>query len=158
MIRRLGVGSATQAEAAEDATQEAQARLAMADAVQEMLERERPAWRAELGTEQADAAIERLTRLTRERAAAAAVVIDPDDAEDLLDDGLTAWAPEHQRRADLAGRAARVRRAVIGAQREALVRRRDAAEIDEAVLRRMLHELDLEDESLSASWITRAGS
>ena len=158
VIRRLGVGSATQAEAAEDATQEAQARLAMADAVQEMLERERPAWRAELGTEQADAAIERLTRLTRERAAAAAVVIDPDNAEDLLDDGLTAWAPEHQRRADLAGRAARVRRAVIGAQREALVRRRDAAEIDEAVLRRMLHELDLEDESLSASWITRAGS
>ncbi|WP_449386508.1 cation:proton antiporter [Cellulomonas soli] len=158
VIGRLGVGSAAQAEAAEDATQEAQARLAMADAVQQMLERERTTWRAELGAQQADEAIDRLTRLTRERAAAAAVVIDPDNAEDLLDDGLTAWAPEHQRRADLAARTARVRRAVIGAQRAALVRRRDAGQIDEAVLRRMLHELDLEDESLSASWITRAGS
>lgn len=158
VIRRLGVGSAAEVEAAQDATQEAQARLAMADAVQQMLERERPAWRAELGDDRADAEIERLTRLTRERAAAAAVVIDPDNAEELLDDGLTSWAPDHRRRAARASRAARVRRAVIGAQRDALVRRRDAGEIDEAVLRRMLHELDLEEESLSASWITRAES
>ena len=33
--------------------------------------------------------------------------------------------------------------------------RRDSGELDEAVMRRMMRELDLEDESLSSSWVTR---
>ena len=33
--------------------------------------------------------------------------------------------------------------------------RRDAGELDETVMRRMMRELDLEDESLSSSWVER---
>lgn len=35
------------------------------------------------------------------------------------------------------------------------MRKRDAGEVDEAVMRWMLHELDLEEEALSASWLNR---
>ncbi|VEH34665.1 Uncharacterised protein [Cellulomonas fimi] len=35
------------------------------------------------------------------------------------------------------------------------MQRRDAGELDEAVVRRMMRELDLEDESLAASWLER---
>ena len=52
-------------------------------------------------------------------------------------------------------RTQRLRREIVAAQREVLMERRDSGELDEAVMRRMMRELDLEDESLSSSWVTR---
>jgi len=49
----------------------------------------------------------------------------------------------------------RLRREILAAQRQVLVARRDAGELDEAVMRRVLRELDLEDERMSASWLNR---
>ncbi|WP_444662707.1 hypothetical protein ACT17Q_12215 [Cellulomonas sp. CW35] len=40
-------------------------------------------------------------------------------------------------------------------QREVLMAYRDAGELDEAVMRRMMRELDLEEESLASSWVSR---
>jgi CPA1 family monovalent cation:H+ antiporter len=54
-----------------------------------------------------------------------------------------------------ASRAQRLRRDIVAAQRGVLMERRDAGELDETVMRRMLRELDLEDESLSSSWVER---
>ncbi|GIG30268.1 cation:proton antiporter [Cellulomonas marina] len=48
-----------------------------------------------------------------------------------------------------------LRRRLVAAQRAVLVRRRDRGELDEEVMRRMLRELDLEDEAMSASWVER---
>ncbi|NKY41149.1 hypothetical protein, partial [Cellulomonas septica] len=38
---------------------------------------------------------------------------------------------------------------------EVLMERRDSGQLDETVMRRMMRELDLEDESLSSSWLER---
>jgi len=52
-------------------------------------------------------------------------------------------------------RTQRLRRDIVAAQREVLMGRRDSGDLDETVMRRMMRELDLEDESLSSSWVTR---
>jgi len=166
VIRRLGVGSAD--ESVQDAAQEAAVRVATADAVQEVLERQREDWSAHLGPERADELIDRLSGVWRARATAAAVMLDPDSADELLPDepdplaeasGLTGVmrqvSPSKVPTAEEGLRTQRLRREIVAAQREVLMDRRDSGELDEAVMRRMMRELDLEDESLSSSWVTR---
>ncbi len=166
VIRRLGVGSAD--EAASDASQEAATRIATADAVQRVLESRRGELAASIGADAADEAIDRMSAMWRGRAAAAAVMLDPDHAEDLLPDGVhpsesarglgPAGRPPGDGRlpgAEETRRTQRFRREIVAAQREVLMQRRDAGELDEAVMRRMMRELDLEDESLSSSWLER---
>lgn len=165
VIRRLGVGS--ESEVADDAAQEAATRVATAAAVQRVLEDQRPEWTAMMGPESADKAISRLTAMWRGRAAAAAVMLDPENADDLLPDGIDPAESAHglgpagrPATGELPGveeasRAQRLRRDIVAAQREVLMERRDAGELDETVMRRMLRELDLEDESLSSSWVER---
>jgi CPA1 family monovalent cation:H+ antiporter len=70
------------------------------------------------------------------RAAAAAAVAARPDAEPAADGG----------RAGLA----ELRRAVLQAERDELLRLRRAGEVEEPVLRRVLHELDLAEAALSA--------
>ncbi|MDM7830871.1 cation:proton antiporter [Cellulomonas edaphi] len=165
VITRLGVGSAS--EIANDAAQEAATRVATAEAVQRVLEDQRPEWTAIMGEEGAEKAITRLTGLWRGRAAAAAVMLDPDNADELLPDDVDPQESVHglgpagrPATGELPGveeasRAQRLRRAIVAAQRDVLMARRDAGELDEVVMRRMLRELDLEDESLSSSWVER---
>ncbi|MDQ0371798.1 cation:proton antiporter [Cellulomonas humilata] len=163
VIRRLGVGSAD--ETARDAAQEAAVRVATADAVQEVLERQRDDWSAHLGPERADELIDRMSGAWRARATAAAVMLDPDSADELLPDepdeptGLTGVmrqvSTSQVPTAEEGLRTQRLRREIVAAQREVLMDRRDSGELDEAVMRRMMRELDLEDESLSSSWVTR---
>ena len=165
VIRRLKVGS--ESEIADDAAQEAATRVATADAVQRVLEEQRPEWNALMGEEKAHKAIERLTGLWRSRAAAAAVMLDPDNADELLPDDVDPAEAVHglgpagrPATGELPGveeasRSQRLRRSIVAAQREVLMQRRDAGELDETVMRRMLRELDLEDESLSSSWVER---
>ena len=64
-------------------------------------------------------------------------------------------SPSHVPTAEEGLRTQRLRREIVAAQREVLMERRDSGELDEAVMRRMMRELDLEDESLASSWVTR---
>jgi CPA1 family monovalent cation:H+ antiporter len=166
VIRWLRVGSDD--EAARDAAQEAATRVATAEAVQQALEARRDAWAEAIGPERADETIDRLSAMWRARAAAAAVMLDPDHADELLPDHVDAsesargLGPLGGPREDgaLPGaeesrRAQKLRRQVVAVQREVLMERRDAGELDETVMRRMMRELDLEDESLSSSWLER---
>lgn len=165
VVTRLGVGSGQ--DVAEDATQEAAMRIATADAVQGYFESRRAQLAQQVGPEQADRMIERMSTSWRQRAAAAAVMLDPEHADELLPDGASARdaarglgplgdAALPDLPAAVVGRKVHaMRRAVIAAQREVLMEHRDAGELDEAVMRRMMRELDLEEEALASSWVTR---
>ncbi len=165
-ITKLGVGS--HQEVVQDAAQEAATRVATAAAVQQYLESMRAEFTLALGPERAAHLVERLSASFRARAAAAAVMLDPDHADELLPDDVD---PAEAARglgpggrpaqdgalpgADESRRAQRLRRQIVEVQRDVLMERRDAGELDEAVMRRMMRELDLEDESLSSSWLER---
>ncbi|MGW6131800.1 cation:proton antiporter [Cellulomonas sp. NPDC055163] len=152
VIRRLGVGS--QEEDARDASQEAELRVATAGAVRRVLEERAPEWARELGDEQAARLVQRLVGATTARAQAAAAMIDPEGGTRRGEDGD--GASGRLLPAPLAGRRGQqLRRDLVRAQREVLVERRDAGELDETVMRRVLRELDLEDEALAASWVNR---
>ncbi|MBT0992731.1 sodium:proton antiporter [Cellulomonas sp. DKR-3] len=166
VITRLGVGSAQ--EVADDAAQEAGMRLAAADAVQEYFEGRRDQLEREFGRERAEQMIERMSSGWRQRASAAAVMLDPEHAEELLPDGVTPQDAAEKGLGTIGGAAARrlpaaaagrkmqaMRRALIATQREVLMEHRDAGDLDESVMRRMMRELDLEEEALASSWVTR---
>ena len=57
--------------------------MATADAVHDVLERQRDDWSRHLGPERADELIDRLSGVWRARATAAAVMLDPDSADEL---------------------------------------------------------------------------
>ena len=137
-------------------------RLATADAVQEFFEQRRASLAAAVGEEKADAALAKLSAGWRARAAAAAVMLDPELAdEELLETARqdtprgVALAPGGTPSAAAGRQMQKVRRDVIAVQREVLMRHRDDGTLDETVMRRMLRELDLEEESLSSSWLER---
>ncbi|WP_421740527.1 cation:proton antiporter [Cellulomonas sp.] len=153
VITRLGVGSAD--ETARDAAQEAEVRVATADAVHDVLERQRDDWSRDLGAERADELIDRLSGVWRARATAAAGLLDPDSADERVPDEPAGTGPSHRPTAEEGLRTQRLRRDIVAAQREVLMDRRDSGDLDEAVMRRMMRELDLEDESLASSWLTR---
>lgn len=165
VITRLRVGSAQ--DVADDASQEATMRIAAADAVQEFFESRRDQLVTQFGEERTAKMLDRMSSDWRRRAAAAAVMIDPEHADDLLPDDVSAQdaarglgplggAASLQLPAAAAGRKMQeMRRAVIATQREVLMEHRDAGDLDEAVMRRMMRELDLEEEALASSWVTR---
>ncbi|CAM5791042.1 cation:proton antiporter [Cellulomonas persica] len=164
VITRLGVGS--DQEEADDARQEAAMRVATGEAVQDYVERQRPRLAQKLGDEKAQEVVERLSAAWGARAAAAAVMLDPDSAGELGVDleavreataarGLGVLASAGKSSADAGRRLQSVRREVIAAQREVLMQHRDAGDLDEAVMRRMMRELDLEEEALASSWVSR---
>jgi Na+/H+ antiporter len=147
VIRRLGVQEHDDAE--RDAAQEAALRLATAGAAQRVIESKTAGWSRELGEERAQAVTEALVRTGNLRAQAAAAMLDPSRGDD---DPTLAGAPD----APVRGRRGhRLRREILAAQRRVLVARRDAGELDEEVMRRVLRELDLEDERMSSSWLNR---
>jgi NhaP-type Na+/H+ or K+/H+ antiporter len=147
VIGRLGVGEHDDAE--HDAAQEAALRLATAEAAQRVIEGKTVEWSRELGPEEAQAVTDALVRGGNLRAQAAAAMLDPARGDD---DPALAGAPAAPVRGK---RGQRLRREILVAQRQVLVARRDAGELDEAVMRRVLRELDLEDERMSASWLNR---
>ena len=142
--------------------------MATADAVHDVLERQRDGLEQRTSGPSARARlIDRLSAVWRARATAAAVMLDPSSADELVPDDELDRAAAGRRRRDPRGqpgrvptpeeglRTQRLRREIVAAQREVLMERRDSGELDEAVMRRMMRELDLEDESLSSSWVTR---
>jgi len=140
VIRRLDVGSGS--EQRRDAIQEAQVRMATAEAAQQVIARRRPEIAAQLGEDRADQVIATVVTALDARGRAAAALLDPDRAVE----GASRWPGR---------RVQALRGEVIAAQREVLVERRDSGQLDEAVMQRVLRELDLEEERISASWVTR---
>lgn len=143
VIRRLGV---TSDDGARDRAQEAQVRMVTAKAAEQAIESRAQAWSGTLGEEKAHQLTRKLSEAILKREQATAVMLDP------------SLADEH----DLAkvsssrGKAAQdLRREMVRAQRAALVAERDAGRVDEVVMRQVLRELDLADESLDASPVNR---
>lgn len=151
VIRRLGVRA--HEEQADDDVQEAMVRLASAAAVHDVLLRHRDRWAEHMGADRADEAIARLAAAWRARSQAAAAVLDPDGTDDEAPDD--ARADDGARSIELGMRSQDLRREIVAAQREVLMAHRDAGDLGEEVMRRMLHDLDVEEQSLDSSWIER---
>lgn len=142
-IRRLGVGA--QDERKRDAIQEAKVRVALAEAAQSVIERRRPQLAGQVGERAADAIIGRVVSALSVRGQAAAALL-AQGREDEGEDATRSWRALRQQS---------LRREVIAAQRAALMAQRDCGELDEVVMQRVLRELDLEEERMSASWVNR---
>ena len=112
--------------------------------------------------------IDKLSAAWRARATAAAVMLDPSSADELVpDEGLRPEAvsgvtsalrtvsPSGVPTPSEGKRTQKLQREIVSAQREVLMQWRDSGELDEVVMRRVMRELDLEDESLSSSWLSR---
>ena len=142
--------------------------MATADAVHDVLERQREDWSRNLGPERAGELIDRLSGgvaspgdrgggdarpLLRRRAGARRRARSPSCTG--VSGAIREVSPARVPTPEEGLRTQRLRREIVAAQREVLMERRDAGELDETVMRRMMRELDLEDESLSSSWIER---
>ncbi len=143
VIRRLGVHG--DADETRELAQEAALRLETAHAAQQVIEAKQSQWAATMGPAAAALATRGLSATVARRGEAAATMLDPDRTDGEPSEGAT--------RRSKAVHA--LRREVVAAQRAVLVARRDDGDLDEVVMRRVLRELDLEDESLSASWLSR---
>lgn len=144
VIRRLGVGA--QDERRRDAAQEAKVRVALAEAAQSVIERQRPQIAAQVGEQAAEAIVSRVVAALTVRGQAAAALLAPGRDDDDNPDARPPWPALRQQA---------LRREVIAAQRAVLVAQRDSGELDEVVMQRVLRELDLEEERMSSSWVNR---
>ncbi len=143
VIRALGLGAAE--DAARDASQEAGLRVLTNRAAAEVLRTRSDMLARAVGAEAAERIARGLTRAIEQRGRAVAIALDPSTGpENGAPDAL-----EHGRRLQ------QLRRETVQAQRVVLMRERDAGRVDEVVMRRMLRELDLEEEQLSSSWLNR---
>ena len=143
MIRALGLGSGE--DAAHDASQEAGLRVLTNRAAAATLRSRQDVLARSVGPEVAEQITSGLARAIEQRGRAVATALDP-----AVDSGPGRPAAlEHGRRLQ------QLRRDTVAAQRVVLMRERDAGRVDEVVMRRMLRELDLEEEQLSSSWLNR---
>lgn len=144
LIRRLGVRSDD--DDLRDRAQEARLRMATARAAQEVIEQRRRQWAPTLGEKRAGLLTKGLAEGIARRERATVVMLDPSIASD--DDLAKVSTSRTRAMQDL-------RRDVVAAQRATLMAERDAGHVDEVVMRQVLRELDLEDESLDAAPINR---
>lgn len=143
LIRRLGVRSD---DAVRDRAQEARLRMATSRAAQEVIEQRRRQWEPKLGAQRAGLLTRGLAEGIARRERATVVMLDPTIATD--EDLAKVSTSRTRALQDL-------RRDVVAAQRATLMSERDAGNVDEVVMRQVLRELDLEDESLDAAPINR---
>ncbi|GAA2727592.1 cation:proton antiporter [Cellulomonas aerilata] len=142
VIRRMGVGSDD--DEIRDARQEAQVRILLGRAAADVVHAREERWARDIGPEAAGKAVRGITSALSRAEEAAAVVLDPSRAGD----DPAHPSPERGRRLQ------ELRREMVATQRDVLRRQRDAGELDETVMRRVLRELDLEDEAVASSWLT----
>jgi Na+/H+ antiporter len=159
VIRRLGVQDPDQAE------RDAQAELRLvANSTQEAVEyldTRRDAWAAEWGAEPIDRGIGMLKdRLRRQDAAFRQGLRDDTDRADDIDvaaersPGVVVERPVGNIARALAG----IRRELLEKRREVVVRERDAGNLDEEVMRRVLLGLDAEELAMDTSAVARTRS
>ena len=164
VIRRLKVGSSD--ETASDAAQ--RPRSGWRPPTRSRADREqRSEWSRFLGPERADEMIGKLQRVARPRDRRRRDVIEPTCRRARARRGpaarCRARGNERARTVSPSGvptpsegkRTQKLQREIVSAQREVLMQWRDSGQLDEVVMRRVMRELDLEDESLSSSWLSR---
>ncbi|MEV7973181.1 Na+/H+ antiporter [Cellulomonas sp. NPDC089187] len=143
LIHRLGVRSD---DGIRDRAQEARLRISTAKAAQQVIEERREQWTPQIGAKKAALLTQGLAEGIARKEKATAIMLDPSIASE--EDLARVSSSRSRAMQDL-------RRDIVAAQRAALVAERDAGNIDEVVMRQVLRELDLEDESLDAAPINR---
>jgi CPA1 family monovalent cation:H+ antiporter len=142
VIRRMGLGS--EEDEIRDAQEEARVRILAAQAAADAVRAKQEHWSREMGPEAAEAAVRGVVSALGRAQEAAEVVLDPGRASD----DPRHPSPERGRRLQ------ELRRELVRTQRDVLRRQRDAGELDETVMRRVLRELDIEEEAVASSWLT----
>ncbi|MDR1393679.1 MAG: cation:proton antiporter [Bifidobacteriaceae bacterium] len=177
LIRSLKISNADEAE--EDDASEARVRLIATRAASGVMRGQVDAWAAVMGRPEAERIASWAVQGLLARETAAATLLHPEadltDAELLtMTDGQTpaiireasralgaadggSLGPDELRRraASLTARITELRTQMIRAQRAVVVQERNAGRLNEAVMRRIMRELDLEEETMEASWAHR---
>ncbi|MDR1119069.1 MAG: sodium:proton antiporter [Bifidobacteriaceae bacterium] len=177
LIKALHISSADESE--EDDASEARVRLMATRAASGVLRGQVDAWAGVMGRSEAERiagwAIQGL--LARETAAATLMHPDADitdtdlltmtggQAPAIINEAREALRPEggeapsadeiRRRAAALTSRITELRTQMVRAQRSVVVQERNAGRLNETVMRRIMRELDLEEETMEASWAHR---
>ncbi|MDR2566521.1 MAG: sodium:proton antiporter [Bifidobacteriaceae bacterium] len=177
LIKALKISSDD--ERAEDDSSEARVRLLATRAASAVVRGQVDAWSAVMGRPEAERIATWATQGLLARETAAATLMHPDAALTDIDllatpgtaapaviqevrqalDGGGADQPSledmRQRAARLTTRIAELRTQMVRAQRAVVVAERNAGRLNETVMRRIMRELDLEEEAMEASWANR---
>ncbi|MDR2379405.1 MAG: sodium:proton antiporter [Bifidobacteriaceae bacterium] len=177
LIKALKISS--EDERSEDDASEARVRLLATRAASAVVRGQVDAWSGVMGRPEAERIATWATQGLLARETAAATLMHPDaaladvdmltmtgaappsviaEAREVLDaggsDGLS--REELRRRAaSLTSRIAELRTQMVRAQRSTVVAERNAGRLNETVMRRIMRELDLEEEAMEASWTNR---
>ncbi|MCL2787616.1 MAG: cation:proton antiporter [Micrococcales bacterium] len=157
VIRALKISS--EDEEVQDQNEEARCRLLAARSAAEVVAGHVAQWSEIMGPEQARQLARRTTQVVLAREAAAATLLRPDWADHVdLDEEIARHLPAvatPEAAAAFSLRTAALRTEMIQAQRAVVIRESRAGHLNDTVMRRMLRELDLEEESMEASWTSR---
>jgi CPA1 family monovalent cation:H+ antiporter len=177
LIKALGISNAAEAE--EDDASEARVRLMATRAASNVLRGQIDAWSGVMGGAEAEKIANWAIQGLIARETAAATLMHPDaDVTDsdlltmtggqapaiihearqaLRPDTPETLSPEELRRrgAALTARITELRTQMVRAQRDVVVAERNAGRLNETVMRRIMRELDLEEETMEASWAHR---
>jgi CPA1 family monovalent cation:H+ antiporter len=180
LIRKLHISSEDEQE--EDDASEARVRLLATRAASDVVRGQVEAWAPIMGKPEAEKIANWATQGLLARETAAATLMHPDadlragdttmlglpgtpgspaviqEARDVLrgdDDGPASREEIRERAAKLTARISELRTQMVRAQRSVVVAERNAGRLDETVMRRIMRELDLEEEAMEASWAHR---
>jgi CPA1 family monovalent cation:H+ antiporter len=168
VIRALKISS--EDEQVQDSAEEARVRLLAARAASTVVKRQVEKWTESMPEEEAGKIARFATQAVLAREAAAATLLRPDSMslEDLGIDPPDDYpdSPANTVRGTLERlggpggaaftvRATELRTRMIRSQRAVVIAERNAGRLNETVMRRILRELDLEEESMEASWTNR---
>ncbi|MDR2114550.1 MAG: cation:proton antiporter [Bifidobacteriaceae bacterium] len=177
LIKKLGISGSDEVE--EDDASEARVRLMATRAASNVVHGQVDAWAAVMGRSEAERIAQWATQGLLARETAAATLMHPD--ADLTDADLLAVSAGttpavitearqvlrspgadvpsaeelRERAARLTTRIAELRTQMVRAQRAVVVAERNAGRLNETVMRRIMRELDLEEEAMEASWAHR---
>jgi CPA1 family monovalent cation:H+ antiporter len=177
LIRALKISSDDERE--EDDSSEARVRLLATRAAASVVRGQVDAWAGVMGRPEAERIASWATQGLLARETAAATLTHPDAA--ITDADLMSWSGEtdpsvirearerlspatnsapgsedlRQRAARLTTRITELRTQMVRAQRSVVVAERNAGRLNETVMRRIMRELDLEEEAMEASWAHR---
>ncbi|MDR1186798.1 MAG: sodium:proton antiporter [Bifidobacteriaceae bacterium] len=177
LIRALKISGDDETQ--EDDASEARVRLLATRAASAVVRGQVDAWSSVMGRPEAERIATWATQGLLARETAAATLMHPDagvtdadlatmtgaaapsviqEAREVLDSG----GPDELDRAEMRQRAARLttriaelRTQMVRAQRSVVVAERNAGRLNETVMRRIMRELDLEEEAMAASWANR---
>jgi len=157
VIRLLKISAEDEEE--QDSAEEARCRLLAARSAAQVVAGHVEQWSEIMDPEQARLLARRTTQAVLAREAAAATLLRPGWMDQLdLDEEVARRLPmarDPKAAAAFSLRTTELRTDMIHAQRAVVISESRAGRLNDAVMRRMLRELDLEEESMEASWTSR---